>query len=418
MKRSASVLVSLAAVVTCSIAWGTAVPVTASTASGSPSLTEPADRTLAAEPDAPLNDHTLRPKTGLFFNNPTPGGHGNVRRLLVDRFDQTPGSASVRLMTWNVTADDNPIVAAIERAYRRGVSIRILTGKANCEVVKDAFSFFVRADSWVHCVDGGGETGQGMHMKVVTFSATGKNADGGFDTVPHVTLVGSANLTTGASTHQWNDMFQYANRSDIYGWYTDRFDLINLHRDDPKVVQYDWDSDSDGRARANFMPIDDASPAKEQDPVWDRLDNLPVNPGGHNTVIRVAMFASDLDRGQWLINKLVSMRAGNADIRFIAGPDVKDPLLDDLRRAGIPYVKGWRGDCTPETNPDCEFVHLKMMTAQFWENDMWNYRSYTGSENWNWDGLTRNFEVTQRIGGEGVHENYNILFDRIWNTYS
>lgn len=402
MKRPAAVLVSLSVLASLLTALAVTSPVTAVPAP-----------TLEAASDAPLNEHTSRPKTGLFFNNPTAGGNPNVKRLLIDRFNGTPPGAEVRLMTWNVDSDGNAIVDAVRSAVGRGVTVKIITSQANCGAAEAAFDLPWYMPLWVHCVDGGAN-GRGMHMKMVTFSETGKNAAGEYDPVPYVTLVGSGNLTTGGWTNQWNDMFQYANRADVYSWYADRFDLINTNRGNPDVVKYHFETDGD-RARANFMPIDDGTPVKEQDPVWDRLDNIPANS---STVIRVAMFASDIERGQWLVNKLKSMRANGADIRFIAGPDVRASLRSDLLHADIPVVNGWRGDCTPETNPDCEFVHLKMMTAKYWQGGVWNYRSYTGSENWNWDGLTRNFEVTQRIGGDGVHENYNILFDRIWNAYS
>jgi hypothetical protein len=204
-----------------------------------------------------------------YFNDPDAANSNYIRYLFEDRFNQAPAGSTARVVMFNI--DDDDVMDAMIAAYHRGVHVKVIVSQARCSGADRLTNLFgTNRDftSWVHCSDGSARSNGGiMHQKSVTFSETGGT--------PYVTLVGSANMTEEAWRDQWTDMFQYADRKDVYDAYNDVF---ALQKDDHDMASpyRTWTAD-DGIARANFFPVDDETPTAADDPVLTRLQNLPDN---------------------------------------------------------------------------------------------------------------------------------------------
>lgn len=396
---------------------GTVVAQGESQLSVSDGLALSADEVIVSRP----NNHTDVPVNGLFYNDPKGAEtldepHNDAQRVMIDRImDADPGSV-VRIMMYSINDPEIASAIKLKSWWAAGdVTFRVLVSRDRCEDATAAIGFLNdsnRDPSWLRCVEG-----QGMHQKSITFSS---NSDG-----LQVTLVGSSNMHESSWQDQWNDLYQYADNDEVYSWYRDRFDQIAANLNDPGSVGYVNEVAADGRARADFFPINKSAAIVERtdDPMWRRLDELPLNPGGTNpTQIRVAMWAMDDIRGDWMVDKLIAMQRGGANVKVVAGPAVRNSQKNDMTAAGIAVVNGYEKTpvvCRGETaNDTCNFVHLKMVTARYWDNGIWNYRVWTGSSNWNISGLTGNFEVIARLAGEGTWKDYQTLFTAVWNRYS
>ena len=343
-----------------------------------------------------------------YFNDPDADGANTIRYLVKNRFDGAPSGSTARVVMFNI--DDDYIMDAMVAAKRRGVNVKVIVAKSRCDNVarlRSAFGTDRSRGSWVYCSPGSTRSeGGNVHQKSITFSRTG-------DT-PYVTLVGSANLTEEGWRDQWTDMFQYANRKDVYTAYNNVFAVQAKGASLPSPYR-SWTA-ADGVARANFFPVNDETPEAADDPVLTRLNNLPSN---RNTTIIVANYATHGSRGSWLVNALIAKKRAGATVQFISGPPTDDGLERRMRSAGIPVTRAFDASCaTVATHVDgtCNYIHLKGMTAKYWADGTWNYRSYTGSDNWSNAGLN-NDEVTQRIGGQSAYDQYVAVFRKIQNRY-
>jgi hypothetical protein len=294
-------------------------------------------------------------------------------------------------------------------AYHRSVNIKVIVSGARCsgaDRLTQLFGTNRNYTSWVHCADGSTRSKGGLvHQKSITFSETGGT--------PYVTLVGSANLTNEAWADQYTDMFQYADRKDVFDAYNDVFALQKDDQDMSSPYRT-WTAD-DGIARANFFPVNDETPTAADDPVLTRLQNLPDNS---NTTIVVANYSMYGQRGAWLVDELIHKKKAGATVSFIAGPPVTTELENRMKDAGISVVHGYDSDCggTDHVDKTCNYIHLKAMVASYKEDGQWVFRSYTGSDNWGDDALN-NDEVTQRIGGERIYDEYLGFFNNIMTHY-
>ena len=345
-----------------------------------------------------------------YFNDPDAPNDNFIRYLFQDRFNQAPAGSTARVVMYNI--DDENVVNAMINAFSRGVDVKVILANKNCDGdqasrLRGVLNRSSTDGSWMHCPVGSARSAGGVvHQKSVTFSQTGGT--------PYVTLVGSANMTEEAWRDQWTDMFQYADRKDVYDAYNDVF-ALQAAGDDMGSPYRTWTAD-DGVARANFFPVNDETPTSADDPVLTRLQNLPDNG---NTTIVVANYSTHDARGTWLVNELIAKKRAGATVRFISGPPTSDALEDKMRAAGIPVTRAFDPDCaSPDTHVagTCNYIHLKGMVAKYWEDGQWNYRSYTGSDNWSDDALN-NDDVTQRIGGEGTYDDYLAFFRTIEARY-
>ena len=312
----------------------------------------------------------------------------------------------MRVTTWNLT--DTAISGAMVRALRRGVTLRIIVANSNCGAAATvALRQAVRPHqgSWVRCSVGSTRRPGGvMHQKSYTFPSLGS--------VRYVTVVGSANATEEGFRDQWVDMFQYVNRRDVFDAYNKVFELQQAMRN--SVRPYREFSFNGGQGNAQFYPVNDPTPTRADDPVHTRITTIPK---GRGTVIRVASFAMQGARGEWLADDLIAHKRAGSTVVVLTGPPASDAIERRLGRAGIPVTRAFDPGCpnNPAGNV-CNYIHLKVMTGTYVRNGQRVYRVWTGSDNWSPDAL-RSDEVSQKIGGAGPHNQYVAFLTKIARVY-
>jgi phosphatidylserine/phosphatidylglycerophosphate/cardiolipin synthase-like enzyme len=341
-----------------------------------------------------------------YFNDPDAAGQNNIRYLFHERFEGAPAGATVRVDMWNIS--DSYVTDAMSAAHRRGVNVRVIMARVNCNSdLVDALGTDTSRRSWIMCVAGSSRgPGGTMHQKSLTFTSTG-----GSD---YVTIVGSANMTEEAWRDQWVDMYQFANRKGIFDAYNDVF-AVQKRNDDSSQNFFSY-SFNGGVGRANFYPVNNPNPSAADDPVVDRLNNLPSDA---NTSITVANYAFHGTRGNWIASLLIQKKQAGANVRVITGPPSGDALETRLREAGIPVTRAFDSDCSGGDHVDlsCNYIHLKAMTAKSFVDGTWQYQTFTGSDNWGIDALTSD-EVTHRIGGKLAYDTYEGFLNEIQNRYT
>lgn len=346
-----------------------------------------------------------------FFNNPfttvaDSGEAGNsIDDLFIARFDGAPEGSVVRMMVYNLTSSG--VAAAMVAAVERGVEVKLIIDKQNCGTtatrqVREAVDG--EEGSFVRCFERASRTARdgisNIHSKYVTFSATSGRE--------HVTLVGSANPTDEAYTDQWNDMYQYVGRKDVHDRYAHVFDVSKKKPDlDRPFRQYAFNN---GQSLVQFYPVNAERPGRDDDPVAARLAKLSREAvrGGRVDVAVYAMFGP---RAQWLKDGLVRLERQGLEVRVIAGPPTGTDVVSQLRKAGIRVVRAGARSCEV-ADSNCNYSHLKLMTARWRTATGTQYRVWTGSDNWNAQNLV-NDEVVHKIGGRAAYDQYAGLLDRV-----
>lgn len=375
----------------------------------------------APQPRAANCSSFLPAANKAYFNNPkiqggsSPDTQGNdIQDLFECDIAAAPKGSTIRVATWNMS--DATIANALLEAYRRGVHVQVVMAKANCDdkavrPLRRAVGTNHTRSSFITCASGSArDAGPGtMHQKSVTFSQVGN--------VAHVTLVGSANMTVEGYADQWVDMYQYVERRDIFDRYNQVFDLQK--RDQNMASPYRRFTPSGEKYGMWFFPVNTETPTSADDPVSSQIRSIPGGDSAHPTTIWVATYAAHGARATWLASALVSRRQAGAQVRVLTGPPASVAFEERLGSAGIPVVHAFDRETCPvdQDDPDCDYIHLKLMTAKYWDGDSWAYRVWTGSDNWTTPSLN-NDEVVHRIGGPVAYREYQRFLELVNATYS
>jgi hypothetical protein len=138
---------------------------------------------------------------------------------------------------------------------------------------------------------------------------------------------------------------------------------------------------------------------------------------GRGTVIRVASYAMQGPRGNWLASDLIAHKKAGSTVAVVTGPPASDAIEARLRQAGIPVTRGFDRSCPPDPETSsCNYIHLKLMTATYVRGGQRQYRVWTGSDNWSPQSLNSD-EVSQKIGGKAPYDQYVGFIDTIRRVY-
>ncbi len=342
-----------------------------------------------------------------YFNDPRATGDASnvTRNLVIHHFDHAPAGSIVRGTTWNLT--DTAISGAMVRAINRGVTVRMIVAKSNCgssAVVSVQLAALLHLSSYVRCSVGSARSAGGtMHQKSYTFSSV--------DSTHYVTVVGSANATVEGYADQWTDLFQFVNRKDIYQAYNSVFALQAKDKNLAKPYRsYNFNG---GKGNAQFYPVNDPTPRAADDPVHTRLTTLPKGKG---TVIRVATYAMQGKRGNWLASDLIAHKKAGSTVVVLTGPPASDAIEKRLRGAGISVTRAFDPGCREVETSSCNYIHLKLMTATYVRGGTREYRVWTGSDNWS-DASLNSDEVSHKIAGKAPYTQYTGFIDKIRRVY-
>ena len=175
----------------------------------------------------------------ITINNPL--GGPSARRAITDHLigaiDGTPARGRIRIASWNVRSQE--IVAALVRAHRRNVTIRLIMSAGNAgkkhpnksvrllrqglREANNARRPVSRRSQVVRCTASCRGTKGIAHSKFFLFSRSQGNR--------WVVMNGSFNATDVAATRQWNDLVTFRGRKDVYLEFLETF--RQMYKDQP-----------------------------------------------------------------------------------------------------------------------------------------------------------------------------------------
>jgi phosphatidylserine/phosphatidylglycerophosphate/cardiolipin synthase-like enzyme len=348
------------------------------------------------------------PRPGVIFNWPI-GTRAEKLRIITHMnrtIRSTPRGAEIKIAQYSF--DRPEITESLLEAYRRGVSVQMLlndnwttreTLRLQRVIGKD------RAKrSFVYICHGPCRgRGGNLHSKFFLFSRAGA--------ARNVVMVGSANMTDNSALIQWNDMFTVRSRG-MYDLYSRVF--AEMVPDRPVSTPYI--KATVGDLENEFYPI--YQPTRAKDPVLQRLNAVRCRGAtggtgaGGRTVIKIAMFGWAGTRGDYLADKVASLRRNGCNIRVIVSRS-GGHVVRTLKAAGIP-VKSASLDRNHNGSIDL-YTHTKYMllSGRYRGGSSWNV--WTGSANW----AARSFnndEATVRIPRRSTYLRYSGHFARLWAT--
>lgn len=350
----------------------------------------------------------FRPKEGVSFNHP---GSQGINAKVLRAIDHTPRQGKIRAMTWNF----NSWVFArhLRAAHRRGVSVRIIMGRAlaNEQGPAGPFNVLRRAlaagnkhremqyRSWFRtcsnsCRGGGGA----MHSKLYLFSKVGA--------AERVVMSSSANMTGAAASNQWNDMFTITDRKKPYETSIKVFNEAARDRLAP------YHSYTDGTIRGWFHP----SRGRPDIPyrMLNRVRCRGAKGAGINgrTSIRIAQDVFNGGRGAKIARKVKELHRQGCNVRLVYSQLV-GPSWWILR--GVPrnhLVRDRDGDGAYDI-----YLHMKAMAISgHYGNDRGARIVFNGSANWSGTGLISD-ENGLVIRRDWVERQYSRQINRLFGIH-
>lgn len=289
-----------------------------------------------------------RVRRGPIFNNPngSPAVRYRILNHILGAINNASRGSTVRVMSWNIM--NRASVDSLLAAQRRGVTLRVLMDDSNLTEIPNPFFRRLRAGFTAQNKKLGirgdeksraktckascrGSSGQ-AHAKFYTFSKVGKSRD--------VVMQGSANLTTAMAINQWNDLYTWSDRQDIYDFTTTVFD--QMWTDTPRTDQYA--GITSGRDSLYFSPY--IGPNFPGDPVENLLNQVScrgaqgaAGNGKNRTIIRVAPDVMRNPRGLRAATRLKQLWDQGCDVQIaytVLGFDSMKVLRGSGGRGPIP----------------------------------------------------------------------------------
>ncbi len=386
--------------------------------------------------------HAYTPLPGAQFNNPL--GNAEAKHRLAAKLRQTirsaPRNSVIRIAVYSFDRKD--LGDALVAACDRGVSVQIvindnwISGQVlrlqrrlgadinpryndRCHprdappdpTLPDARQPYPEPSFLKVCYRACRLAGPGnQHMKIYMFSKAGSASN--------VIMVGSNNMTYYAARTHWNDTITVKGSATMWADYGVVF--RQLAEDVPVAKPYMVFRH--GSLTTEFGPRPGVS--FSQDPIARRLAGVSCRAKagtGTNgrTVIRIAMYAWNGERGLNLAKRVARLRREGCVVRAIlSGPG--RAVRKTLRSAGVSIRSADLDlDLDPETGFGEtrweHFTHEKWMSL----NGTWQGAParivWTGSENWSNLSL-RNDEVTLQVRGGATHRSYTNHFEAMWSN--
>jgi hypothetical protein len=339
----------------------------------------------------PATDHPpARPaRVTLLVNDPVRDPHA-ISDAIAASIDATEAGETIDVSTYLI--DSPRIAAALRRAHRRGVAVRVIlartptrrtpTSQALAEVLNAE-----RDRSWLlwSVTAARGRYGM-MHEKTFRFSRVGD--------AEWVTMTGSYNASDLADRASYATMWQVSGRRDVY----ERFAAIAAHQRSQKTMARPFRDFVGVGWTAYFLPSGRLRP--DRDPVLVRLARIPAKPSSE---VRIAMFSMWGERGTRIAQRLAALAHGGARVAFVAGPTVSPDVLDTLRAGGVRVRSGCFADG--------RYVHGKDMAATYVVGGQREFWTWIGSDNWTSRGMASDQAV---LGFRGAgYRTFGRLFARL-----
>jgi hypothetical protein len=266
-------------------------------------------------------------------------------------------------------------------------SVQIVPGDTQVTWGKDG-SYVKKCDG--SCRGAGGN----MHSKMYLFSHTGRSKN--------VVMESSSNLNRGGALLGWNDLFVMPNRPKSYKVYA------AIHREmtrdtkagDKKVEVVD------GPYTSRFFPMRHAS--KRNDPTLRDLRRIGCSSAFGPTQVHVSMFYWKGYRGDYLLDKLLSLARQGCQVSVIYGAPSREIAgrLRTAAKAGLVTLYDSRWDFDEdgwnEIRTHAKYVLVKGAV----DTNKSSYHVWTGSQNWVAGSLSKGDEISLNIATKAAYRRY------------
>ncbi|KQW48463.1 hypothetical protein ASC77_06805 [Nocardioides sp. Root1257] len=328
---------------------------------------------------------------GITFNSPL-GSRKTKNRInnkIIGAISHARPGSTIKIMTWNFQSPQ--AATALVNAQKRGVVIRLLMDATNNDEDTPNPSFRrLRADLAAGnagkkkprnrsvaktCTGSCRGTSGSAHSKFFLFGKTGGSRQ--------VLMQGSANLTVAAAYNQWNEIFTFVGRKDIFRYATGVFD--QMWRDQPAKEPYT--TFARGPYGLTFSPY--AGKGFKSDPVQDALDQVrcrgAVKAGNKRgrTIVRSAPDVIRGKRGMVAAKRLKRLWDSGCDVRLVytvMGVAVRKVLRGSGGRGAVPMrhlVQDFDGDGDFDN-----YFHIKVLTINgVVGKNRSTYLTFNGSSN-------------------------------------
>ncbi|BCY13162.1 phosphatidylserine/phosphatidylglycerophosphate/cardiolipin synthase family protein [Actinoplanes sp. L3-i22] len=348
------------------------------------------------------------------FNDPYASGAkgaDNTIHLELERLiNNAPAGSTIRGTIHSLSVDGP--ANALKAAQDRGVNVSIVIDGKNEASTDSGVAKLKELTNHKFCTYGTGRacistSADGdMHTKMFTFSAT-KDPNGVDRT--NVSWFGSANLTYTTGPNSFNNTITvYGDTALMNGLNTNFTDMWNRKH----YTGNDYYDAASGRGYYQATAADAyASPEApgQTDTIVTRLNDATPDA---NCQMRIGM--AFITAGRPGITSLVKrFAAAGCRIWIVAGSteaggiNVTESVYDDLIGAGVKIHR-------------MSDVHDKFFAVYAKYGSAYEYRVYTGSQNWSQDALSENEEIFVKMAPESgtTHPLYNGFYNHFNDAYN
>jgi len=347
------------------------------------------------------------------FNTPPAFGGRDytITEELKRLINNTPAGGTIRGAIHSLSIDG--VAETLVAAQARGVSVWVVLDGKNASSTDPAVTTIKQLTNHRFCTNSNGGGGcistsaaSNMHTKMFTFSQT---TDPSGVARPYVSWFGSANLTYASGSDAFN------NTLTVYDAVT-LFDGLNANFSDMwnrrHYTNNDYYDSASGRGYYLATAADAyASPEAvgQTDTIVTRLND--VTPDA-NCRLRIGMSFVTTGRPE-ILNQVLRYRSGGCAVWMVVsgnatdGIDMSLSVYNSLLDAGVNIRRH-------------DKVHDKFFLVYGKYGTTYQYRVYTGSQNWSQDALNENEEIFVKMAGETgtVHPLYDGFYNHFNDSYN
>ncbi len=357
-----------------------------------------------------------RPPEGAHFNNPI-GSYAAQRRIenvIQASIRRAKKDSYIRIALFSF--DRRPIAEDLIEAHKRGVHVQVLLNDHQItramRMMNRAFGHSLKRKSWIRrCDEGCRAHSENLHSKIYLFSKTG--------VAEKTSVVGSANLTTNALIHQWNDGL-VINNDKVYNKLLGTFNEMKLDKDVKRPYEI---FNINRRYQLQLLPYINAR--RTSDPIMKILNKVRCKGAtdgagiAGRTMIRVDMHRWAGYRGKYIADKIVNLWAAGCNVKLMHGSaseEVRNAITRNTHRGRVP-IRSNGFDESGDGVIDRYTHHKYLVISGHYGKHTSERRIYTGSSNWATSG-TRGDEIILRARGPKLVKQYVNNFEFIWNNGS
>lgn len=353
-----------------------------------------------------------KPVWAHFSNPPAFAGRDytiitELRRLI----DSTPAGGSIRGTIHSISIDG--VADSLLAAQTRGVAVYLVLDGKNANSTDPSVVTIKKLTNHRFCTNtsgGGGCIGTSaagnMHTKMFTFSQT-KDPNGVARS--NVVWFGSSNQTYATGPDSFNNTITIYDEPTLFTSFNTNFsDMYNRRH----YSGNDYYDSASGRGYYMSTPADAyASPEglNQTDTIVTRLNDVTPDASCR---LRIGMSFVTTGRPE-LLAQVKRYRAGGCAVWMVVGGDSTDGIsmsqsvYNELLDAGVNIRRK-------------DKVHDKFFLVYGKYDTTYNYRVYTGSQNWSQDALNENEEIFVKMEPETgtVHPLYDGFYNHFNDAYN